>query len=164
MEVFYFVDFDFCLFRWPLFIIILFVLYETTWSDLCYFHLFQFDLREIMKLLRSDFLCHCQLSFPPVQVCHMHLVFSWLRLRLFKWIHAKVPCFVWYLQQAGYLWDFSPGRSALLGCQQAECSPLSFGCFPVDLDRHWIRIIPYGLCFALPSQTQPTHRIGRIPF
>lgn len=149
----------------PFLLVILFVF---IWNHLIWLMLFSFvpvwfeRNNEIITL--RFFLCHCQLSFPSVQVCHMHLVFSWLRLCLFKWIHAKVPCFMWYLQQAGYLWGFSPGRSALLGCQQAECSPLSSGCFPVDLDRHWIRIIPYGLCFALPSQTQPTHRIGRIPF
>ncbi len=125
----------------PLLLIILFTLYETTWSDLI---LIFSDLIWAKKwnYYAQNFLCHCQLSFPQVQVCRMHLVFSWRCLFSFKWIHGKVPYYTWYLQQAGYLWGFSPGRRALLGCQRAECSSLSSGCFPADLDRHWIRIIP----------------------
>jgi len=92
------------------------MVYDTT----LYFNLFLFDVKKNHESKKhyAQILCHCQLSFPQVQVCHIHLVFSWLRLCMFKWIHAKVPHFMWYLQQAGYLWGYSPGRSALLGCQQ----------------------------------------------
>jgi len=57
------------------------MVYDTT----LYFNLFLFDVKKNHESEKhyAQILCHCQLSFPQVQVCHIHLVFSWLRLCMF---------------------------------------------------------------------------------